>query len=103
MKPARLRPLAEQDLADAARYYAQQGGRALGEQVFDAALGALEAVQRMPGMGSPRIGQWCGIDELRAWRVGRFPLLWLYLERADHLDVVRLLGERQNLPQHLLG
>ena len=26
-----------------------------------------------------------------------FPLLWCYFERGDHLDVVRLLGERQDI------
>jgi toxin ParE1/3/4 len=31
------------------------------------------------------------------WRVAKFPLLWCYFERGDHLDVVRLLGERQDL------
>ena len=27
----------------------------------------------------------------------KFPLLWCYFERGDHLDVVRLLGERQDI------
>jgi hypothetical protein len=27
----------------------------------------------------------------------RFPLLWCYFERGDQLDVVRLLGERQDI------
>jgi toxin ParE1/3/4 len=26
-----------------------------------------------------------------------FPLVWLYFERDDHLDVIRLLGERQDI------
>jgi toxin ParE1/3/4 len=30
--------------------------------------------------------------------VGRFPLPWCHFERGDHLDVVRLLGERQDIP-----
>jgi toxin ParE1/3/4 len=29
--------------------------------------------------------------------VGKFPLLWCYFERADYLDAVRLLGERQDV------
>jgi toxin ParE1/3/4 len=29
--------------------------------------------------------------------VGKFPLLWCYFERGGHLDVVRLLGERQDI------
>ncbi len=43
-------------------------------------------------------GKLLGIPGLRAWRVGRFPLPWCHFERGDHLDVVRLLGERQDIP-----
>ena len=97
MKPAELRPLAEQDLVDAARHYAREGGVVLGERVFDAALASLEPIQRMPGMGSPRLGQLCEIAGLRSWRVAGFPLQWFYFERADQLDVVRLLADRQDI------
>ena len=38
-----------------------------------------------------------GIPGLRTWRVVKFPLLWCYFERGDHLDVVRLLGERRDI------
>ncbi len=37
-----------------------------------------------------------GIPGLRTWRVGKFPLVWCYFERGDHLDGVRLLAERQD-------
>ena len=37
------------------------------------------------------------IPDLRTWRVSTFPLLWFYFEREDHVDVVRLLGERQDI------
>ena len=97
MKPAKLRPLAEEDLVDAARHYAHEGGVALGERMFDAALAALKPIQRMPAMGSPRLGQLCEIPGLRSWRVKGFPMRWLYFEAEDHLDVVRLLGDRQDI------
>lgn len=97
MKLARLRPLAEEDLVAAARHYAQEGGIDLGERMFDAALAALKPIERMPSMGSPRLGQLCEIPGLRSWRVTDFPMQWLYFEAADHLDVVRLLGDRQDI------
>ena len=103
MKPARLRPQAEDDLVDAAQYDAQQGGAALAERLFDAALAALEPIQRMPGMGSPRLGRLCGIPGLRAWRVTGFPMQWLYFERDATLDVVRLLADRQDIIAFLSG
>jgi toxin ParE1/3/4 len=97
LKPALLRPRAQEDLIELARGYAQQGGRALGERMFDAALAALAPVQRMPGMGSPRLGQMCEIPGLRSWRVAGFPMQWFYFEADDHLDVVRLLCDRQDV------
>ncbi|GAA4352664.1 hypothetical protein GCM10023165_42220 [Variovorax defluvii] len=97
MKPAKLRPLAQQDLIETAQYHAQAGGRALAERFFDAALAALKALQRMPAMGSPRIGKLCDIPRLRAWRVTGFPVQWFYFDVHDHLDVVRLVGERQDI------
>jgi len=97
LKPAHLRPQAEADLIEATRHYAKEGSVALAERMFDAAIAALEPIQRMPAMGSPRLGQLCEIPGLRSWRVTGFPMQWLYFEADDHLDVVRLLGDRQDI------
>lgn len=103
MKPARLRPLAEQDLVAAVRHYALEGGVPLGERMFDAAVAALKPIQNMPGLGSPRLGLLCEIPGLRSWRVTDFPMQWLYFEAQDHLDVVRLLSDRQDIVAILGG
>ena len=97
MKPAHLRPQAEADLIEATRHYAKEGSLDLAERMFDAAIEALKPIERMPAMGSPRLGQLCEIPGLRSWRVSGFPMQWLYLEADDHLDVVRLLGDRQDI------
>ncbi len=65
--------------------------------MFDAAIAALQPIERMPGMGSPRLGQLCEIPGLHSWCVTGFPMQWLYLEAEDHLDVIRLLGDRQGI------
>ena len=97
MKPARLRRAAKQDLSDAAAYYAARGGLALGEDFLRQATAALSRIAAMPGLGSPRLAQLCGVEGLRAWPVKRFPLRWFYFERDSHLDLVRLLGDRQDI------
>jgi toxin ParE1/3/4 len=97
LKRAHLRPQAEADLQEAARHYAEEGSIELAERMFDTAIAALEPIERMPGMGSPRLGQICDIPGLRSWRVTDFPMQWLYFEAEDHLDVVRLLGDRQDI------
>ena len=64
---------------------------------------ALDQIELEPGVGSPVLGKALGIPDLRSWRVSGFPLLWFYFERDNHLDVVRLLGERQNIAAILIG
>ena len=56
MKRVHLRPQAEADLLEAARHYATEGSVELAERMFDSAIAALEPIERMPGMGSPRLG-----------------------------------------------
>ena len=97
MTPACLRPLAEADLVERTRYYATEAGEDVAERFVDAALDALQAVERMPGTGTPRLGELCGIPGLRMRRVKGFPCGWFYFVRSDHLDVVRLLADAQDL------
>lgn len=103
MKSARLRPQAWADLKAAVRYYRQEAGRAVAERLVMAAQEALRSIESQPGIGSPRIGVLLDIPDLRAWRVSGFPLIWFYFERAERLDVVRLLGERQDILEILGG
>ena len=97
MKPARLRRAAKQDLSEAAVYYAERGGLAVGEDFMLEATAALSRIKAIPRLGSPRLAQRCGVEGLRAWSVKRFPLRWFYFERGSHLDVVRLLDDRQDI------
>jgi toxin ParE1/3/4 len=97
LKPALLRPQALRDQQTEVRYYRQQDGARLAVRVVKATNAALDQIEVNPGLGSPRLGTTLEIAELRTWRVAKFPLLWCYFERSDHLDVVRLLGERQDV------
>lgn len=76
MQPAVLRPWAEQDLIAISRWYIGEGGLKLDERAFDAVRKALLAIERMPGLGSPTIGQRCGLSDLRHWGVKKFPMRW---------------------------
>ncbi|MFZ6003703.1 MAG: type II toxin-antitoxin system RelE/ParE family toxin [Actinomycetota bacterium] len=102
MKPVHLRPLAQDDLVGLTQHYRQAGGDELAIRFFDAALAALRAIEEMPGIGSPTIGELIGIDGLRRVAVEGFPCGWLYLERSELLDVIRILADRQDL-ELLLG
>jgi toxin ParE1/3/4 len=79
------------------RYYRKEGGTRVAVRLVNATNAALDQIELEPGVGSPTLGKLLGIPGFRTWRVAKFPLLWCYFERGDHLDVVRLLGESQNL------
>lgn len=96
MKPAQLRPQALRDQQGEVRYYRKEGGSRVAVKVAKATNAALDQIELDPGIGSPVLGKRLAIPGLRTWRVAKFPLLWCYFERPDHLDVVRLLGERQD-------
>lgn len=97
MKPAHLRPQALADRKDSARYYRRAASTRISEEMVSAARDVFNQIEQNPGMGSPRVGQQLDIPGLRSWRVSGFPLIWFYFEREDYLDVVRLLGERQDI------
>ena len=97
MKPALLRPQALRDQQSETRHYRKQAGTKVALQLVRATNAALDQLELEPGIGSPAVGKLLQVAGLRTWRVEKFPLLWLYFERAEHLDVVRLLGERQDV------
>ncbi len=98
MTTARLRPLAETDLVERTRYYRSEAGHDIGERFFDTAIDALHTIEKMPGLGSLRLGELCAVPGLRSFRITGFPCGWFYFERDDHVDVVRLLSYAQDLP-----
>ena len=97
MKPAILRPQALRDQQGEVRYYRKDGGARVAVKAVKATNTALDQIELDRGIGSPVLAKRLGIPGLRIWKVARFPLLWCYFERGDHLDVVRLLGERQDI------
>ena len=103
MKPAILRPQARRDRQVEVRYPRKEAGSKVALRVIAATNSALDQIELEPGIGSPVLGKILEIPDLRTWRVDKFPLLWFYIERNDYLDVVRLLGERQDIAAILAG
>ena len=97
MKPAVLRPQAKRDLRSEVRYYRKKAGARVARQLVDAIESNLQTLQRQPAIGAPTLGQELGISRLRTWEVSGFPLVLIYIEHPRHVDVVRILGERQDI------
>ena len=94
-KPVIPREQASRDVEDAI-------DRDLLENAEQAALGFIDALEkayahiaRHPTTGSPRYAQELGLPGLRSWPLTRYPHLVFYVERADRIDVWRVLhGQR---------
>jgi toxin ParE1/3/4 len=96
IKPCVLRPQAREDRRAEVRYYREQAGATVAGKLIKAMAEALEELSRNPSIGSPTLGQLLGIEALRTWRLHGFPLTFWYFERAEHIEVVRLVGQRQD-------
>jgi toxin ParE1/3/4 len=59
------------------------------------------AISRRPATGSPRTGHALGLPGLRSRRLKRFPYLVFYVERADHIDLWRVLHASRDIPASL--
>lgn len=103
MKPARVRPAAIADRLNGARYYRDAAGSAVAERFLTSTRAALERLEANPAIGSPAHGISLDIPGLRSWPADDFQVLWFYFEREDHPDIIRLLGERQDIATILAG
>ena len=93
---ARLRPAAREDVLSEVRYYRREAGVVVAQRLRDVIQAALEQLEQQPSIGSPNLGATLQVQGLRTWRLDGFPLSIWYFPRGDHLDVVRLVGHRQD-------
>lgn len=96
MKPVRSRAAAKADMRRAVAYYRREAGGDTASKLAKRLRQAEKQISLEPGLGSPRIGLVLGVEGLRAWPLDGFPMSLWYFERADHVDVVRLVAHRQD-------
>jgi toxin ParE1/3/4 len=104
MKTYRLRNVARVDVTAAFDYFFGIEEH-LAEQ-FQADLEAsISHIQMNPGTGSPRYSKlWPRsgrVSKLRFWLLTQFPYSIFYVEHEDWIDVVRVLHQASDIPQHL--
>jgi len=85
------RARAERDIDEAAAHYRAEGGSDLELRFIDALEAAIRQMAAHPALGSPRYAAELKSPDLRFWPVKRFPYLIFYVDRADHVDVWRVL------------
>ena len=97
MKPLVRLLQADQDVEQALAYYAVEAPH-IELSFLDALEKAYLHIQRQPGTGSLRYAHALDIPGLRFWPCQHFPYLVFYVERADHMALVRVLHGSRDIP-----
>jgi toxin ParE1/3/4 len=93
------RDRAIQDVEHAIDYYVDEGAAQAASDLID----ALQAAYLLIGLhpGSPRYGYELDIPGLRGKTLEHFPFTVLCVERTGHIDVLRILHQRRDIPELL--
>jgi toxin ParE1/3/4 len=102
-KPVVPREQARRDVEDAIDHYAREEGADLALRFIDALEDAYRMISARPAIGSPRYAHELDLPGVRSRMLRRFPYLVLYLERADRIDVWRVLHARRDIPSWMVG
>lgn len=99
-KPVIRRGLADEDVDAVIRYYQNRSVQAtLG--FIDALEQSYKLISAEPRIGSPRHGYELALPGLLSQKMDKYPYIIFYYERADHIDVWRVLHEKRDIPAHL--
>lgn len=96
-QPVVLRARALQDVEEAIDHLLAEAGEAVALSFVDALELARAQIARQPGIGSLRQAHELQIPGLRSWALRGHPYLLFYVERADCLDVWRVLHQRRDV------
>jgi len=97
-KPVIPRELANRDIDEAIAYYLSEGADKAALNFIDALEQAYAHIGRHPASGSPRYAHELNLPGLRFWPLTRYPHLIFYIERAEHIDVWRVLHGLRDIP-----
>ncbi|MFZ1702124.1 MAG: type II toxin-antitoxin system RelE/ParE family toxin [Pyrinomonadaceae bacterium] len=103
MKQKRVlrRRRANVDIEAVISYYLREAGAEVASDFVTRLEEVILSISRMPAAGSERYGQQLQIAGMRHWLMQRFPYLVFYIEKTDHVEVVRVLHERMDISSQL--
>lgn len=102
-KPIIPRELAKQDVDEVVSYYLGDGAEQAALGFIDALEQAYTHISRHPATGSTRYAHEINLPGLRSWTLKRYPHIFFYIERDDHIDVWRVLHSMRDVPAWLCG
>lgn len=100
MKPTRIRERALDDLDHAVACYDENAAHVVA-RFTEAFLNARRHIAQHPGMGSLRYADNGRAPGLRFCLLDGFPYAVFYIERADFIEIVRVLHQASDIPAHL--
>ena len=100
-KRVAVRQAAARDIDAAVGYYLQEGGAALATRFVAALDEAYRHIRRFPATGALRYAAEIGVSGLRFWPLDKFAYLVFYVEREDHVDVLKVLHAQRDIPAWL--
>lgn len=93
--------LADEDIAEAVRFYADSGGTPLAADFIDALEHASRLLVDHPEIGSSRFENATGIPGLRGLALARFPYVMVYAADRSNVHVLRVLHSNRDIPAEL--
>lgn len=100
-KPVIPRRAAVDDIDSVIAHYRDAAGPDVAVAFVDALEQAFDRLSRHPGLGSPRLAGELNLPGLRICPLASFPHVVFSVERADHVDVWRVLHGRRDIPDSL--
>ncbi len=100
-KPVQLRQLAADDIDAALGYYRREAGESPATGFVDALEAELGRISQHPLIGSLRYSYELDIPGLRSGPLVAFPYIVFYIDRAECVDVWRVLHARRDIPAWL--
>jgi toxin ParE1/3/4 len=101
IKPIIHRAQFERDVEESLAYYEEES-IALATQFIDKVEQALKHIANYPGTGSSRYAHELNLPNLKSWILKQFPYVIFYIERADYIDVWRLLHMKSDIPSWMV-
>ena len=100
-RPVVPRAAASRDVDRTIDYYLREGSGAAALGFIAALEKAYRYISRAPASGSPRYAHELDIPGLRCWPLRGYPHIVFYVERAEHIDVWRVLHGERDIPETL--
>jgi toxin ParE1/3/4 len=100
-RPVVPRSAANEDVDEAIDFHLRDGSDNAALGFIDALEAAYRHIARAPGSGSLRYAHELEVPGLRCWPLRRYPHIVFYVERAEHIDVWRVLHGERDIPTTL--